>query len=176
MSDLYSAVQYILFVIIITIFVKPLGGYLDRVFARDRTLLDRFCQPIERLIYRITGTDPALEMTFSEYATCFVLFGLFCTLALYSILRLQRFFPWFFSNFQTTPLSPDLAVNTSISFSTTTTRQAYGGENAMSYFSNLDGGVRLIQLVQHRSSCVLHRPSFSTKLSKNSRHRRGLSS
>jgi len=40
MSDLYSAVQYVLFVIIITIFVKPLGGYLERVFARDRTLLD----------------------------------------------------------------------------------------------------------------------------------------
>jgi hypothetical protein len=43
-------------------------------------------------------------------------------------------------------------------------------------FPNLDGGLRLIQLVQHRSSCVLHRPSLSTKLSKNSRHRRGLSS
>src|ERR1700688_3382670 len=43
-------------------------------------------------------------------------------------------------------------------------------------FPNLDGGLRFIQLVQHRSSCVLHRPSLSTKLSKNLRHRRGLSS
>src|ERR1700681_946418 len=67
----------------------------------------------------------------------FVLFGLFCTLTLYAILRLQSFFPWFFSNFQTTPLSPDLAVNTSINFSTTTTWQAHGGENTMSYFSQM---------------------------------------
>src|SRR3984893_18382012 len=139
MSDLYSAAQYLLFVIIVTIFVKPLGGYLERVFARKRTPLDRFCLPIERLIYRITGTDPAVEMTFSEYATSFVFFGLFCTLILYGFLRLQHFFPWFFPNFQTTPLSPDLAVNTSISFSTTTTWQAYGGENTMSYFSQIVG-------------------------------------
>src|ERR1700719_258741 len=139
MPDLYSAAQYLLFVIIITIFVKPLGGYLERVFARKRTLLDRFCLPIERLIYRITKTDPAVEMKFGEYATSFVLFGLFCTLALYAILRLQRFLPWFFANFQTAPLSPDLALNTSISFSTTTTWQAYGGENTMSYFSQMAG-------------------------------------
>jgi potassium-transporting ATPase potassium-binding subunit len=139
MADLYSAAQYLLFIIIITIFVKPLGGYLERVFARKPTPLDRFCLPIERLIYRITGTDPAVEMTFSQYATSFVFFGLFCTLILYAILRLQHFFPWFCSNFQTTALSPDLAVNTSISFSTTTTWQAYSGENTMSYCSQIVG-------------------------------------
>jgi K+-transporting ATPase ATPase A chain len=44
-----------------------------------------------------------------------------------------------FFNFQTIPLSPDLAVNTSISFSTATTWQAYGGENTMSYFSQMVG-------------------------------------
>jgi len=69
MSDLYSAAQYLLFVIIITMVIKPLGGYLERIIAGKRTLLDRFCLPIERLIYRITRTDPAVEMTFSEYAT-----------------------------------------------------------------------------------------------------------
>jgi potassium-transporting ATPase potassium-binding subunit len=139
MSDLYSAAQYLLFVITLTVFVKPLGGYLECVFSGKRTFLDRFLLSIERLIYRVTKADPAAEMTFSEYATCFVLFGLFSTLALYAILRLQRFFPWLFANFQTTPRSPDLAVNTSISFSTTTTWQAYGGENTMSYFSQMVG-------------------------------------
>jgi potassium-transporting ATPase potassium-binding subunit len=139
MSDLYSAAQYLLFIIIITVLVKPLGGYLERVFAGKRTLLDGFCLPIERLIYRITWTDSTAEMTFGEYATSFVLFGLFCTLASYVILRLQHFLPWSFSDFQTTPLSPNLALNTSISFSTTTTWQAYGGENTMSYFSQMVG-------------------------------------
>jgi potassium-transporting ATPase potassium-binding subunit len=80
--DLYSAIQYVLFVVIVTALVKPLGGYMERVFSRKRTLLDRFCLPVERLIYRITFVAPDAEMTGKEYATCFVLFGLTGTLLL----------------------------------------------------------------------------------------------
>jgi potassium-transporting ATPase potassium-binding subunit len=137
--DLYSAIQYVLFVAIVTILVKPLGGYLERVFSRQRTVFDRLCLPVERLIYRITAVDPNLEMTGREYAACFVLFGLAGTLLLYAILRMQQFLPWFFPQYHTTPLSPDLALNTAISFSTTTTWQAYAGENTMSYFSQMAG-------------------------------------
>jgi K+-transporting ATPase ATPase A chain len=78
-------------------------------------------------------------MTGKEYATCFVLFGIAGTLLLYVILRVQQFLPWFFPQYHTTPLTPDLALNTAISFSTTTTWQAYAGENTMSYFSQLVG-------------------------------------
>src|SRR6202790_4052642 len=137
--DLYSALQYVLFVAIVTILVKPLGGYMERVFSRQRTGLDRLFLPVERLLYRITAVDPDLEMTGKEYATCFVLFGLAGTLVLYAILRMQQFLPWFFPEYHTTPLSPDLALNTAISFSTTTTWQAYAGENTMSYFSQMVG-------------------------------------
>jgi K+-transporting ATPase A subunit len=38
--DFYSAIRYLLFVVIVTILVKPLGGYMERVFSRQRTLLD----------------------------------------------------------------------------------------------------------------------------------------
>jgi len=137
--DLYSALQYVLFLAIVTALAKPLGGYLQRVFSREPTALDRLCLPVERFIYRITLVDPDVEMGGTQYAICFVLFGLVGTLLLYSILRVQRFLPWFFPEYQTTPLSPDLALNTAISFSTTTTWQAYAGENTMSYFSQMVG-------------------------------------
>jgi K+-transporting ATPase ATPase A chain len=137
--DFYSAIQYVLFVVIVTVLVKPLGGYMERVFSRQRTVLDRFCVPVERLIYRITFVAPDAEMTGKEYATCFALFAFAGTLLLYGILRLQQFLPWFFPQYHTTPLSPDLALNTAISFSTTTTWQAYAGENTMSYFSQMVG-------------------------------------
>jgi potassium-transporting ATPase potassium-binding subunit len=137
--DFYSAIQSALFVVIVTALVKPLGGYMERVFSRQRTVLDWFCVPVERLIYRITFVAPDAEMTGKEYATCFVLFGLVGTLLLYGILRLQQFLPWFFPQYHTTPLSPGLALNTAISFSTTTTWQAYAGENTMSYFSQMVG-------------------------------------
>ena len=137
--DLYSVIQYVLFAAIVTVLVEPLGGYMDQVFSRQRTVLDRLCLPVERLIYRITAVDPDVEMTGKEYATCFVLFGFAGTILLYAILRMQQFLPWFFPQYHTTPLSPDLALNTAISFSTTTTWQAYAGENTMSYFSQMVG-------------------------------------
>jgi len=69
----------------------------------------------------------------------FIVFTLIGTLLLYAILRFQYILPWFFPQYQTTPLTPDLSFNTAISFSTTTTWQAYAGENTMSYFSQMVG-------------------------------------
>jgi potassium-transporting ATPase potassium-binding subunit len=137
--DLVSATQYLLFLAIVTVLVKPLGGYMERVFSKRPTVLDRLCLPVERLLYRVAALNPDVEMTGGEYGTCFVLFGLVGTLLLYGILRLQQFLPWFFPQYLTTPMSPDLALNTAISFSTTTTWQAYAGENTMSYFSQMVG-------------------------------------
>jgi potassium-transporting ATPase potassium-binding subunit len=137
--DLLSAIEYLLFLVIVSALVKPLGGYLERVFSRKHTALDRLCLPVERFIYRLSAVDPDVEMTGKEYATCFVLTGLVGAFLLYGILRLQQFLPWFFPQYHTTPLSQDLALNTAISFSTTTTWQAYAGENTMSYFSQMVG-------------------------------------
>jgi K+-transporting ATPase ATPase A chain len=137
--NLYNAAQYLLFVAIVTVCVRPLGGYLHRVFAGQRTALDRLCVPVERWIYRLAGVDASVEMTAGQYLVSFVIYSLICTLFLYAILRLQRFLPWFFPAYQTTPLTPDLSFNTAISFATTTTWQAYAGENTMSYFSQMVG-------------------------------------
>jgi potassium-transporting ATPase potassium-binding subunit len=135
----YSVTEYLLFIFVITLLVEPLGGYVARVFTRQRTALDRFLVPLEKVLYRFARVDAAAEMTFRQYATCFILFGLVCTLLLYFILRFQKFLPWFFPAYHTTPLAPDLALNTAISFSTTTTWQAYAGESTMSYFSQMVG-------------------------------------
>lgn len=137
--NLPNLFQDVLFLAVVTALVKPLGGYMERVFSAKRTGLDRILLPLEKIIYRVTRVDPRRDMTFVEYSTCFVLFGLSCTLLLYAILRLQQFLPWFFPAYHTTPLTPDLALNVAVSFSTTTTWQAYGGENTMTYFSQMVG-------------------------------------
>jgi K+-transporting ATPase ATPase A chain len=137
--NMYSALQYLLFVVIITLCVRTLGGYMHRVFAGRRTVLDRLCVPVERWIYRLAGVDTAIEMDAGQYLICFIVFTLVGTLLLYAILRFQHFLPWFFPQYQTTALSPDLSFNTAVSFSTTTTWQAYAGENTMSYFSQMVG-------------------------------------
>jgi len=137
--NVHSLLQYFLFLAIVTALVKPLGGYIERVFSGKRTALDRICRPVESLVYRATRVDPTREMAFAEYATCFVLFGLSCTLVLYAILRLQQYLPWFYPQYHTTHLSPDLAMNVGVSFSTTTTWQAYSGETTLSYLSQMAG-------------------------------------
>ena len=78
-------------------------------------------------------------MDWKEYARAFVVLSAVGTLLLYGILRVQPFFHTFDPRYQPMPLSPDLALNTAISFVTTTTWQAYGGETTMSYLSQMVG-------------------------------------
>ncbi len=137
--SLPNMAQYALFLLIILLLVKPVGGYLAHVFAGERTWLDPALRPVERLIYRFTGINEQQEMDRKQYLIAFILFSLVGTLLLYVILRLQTFLPWYDAAHQTTPMTPDLAMNTAISFSTTTTWQAYGGETTMSYFSQIVG-------------------------------------
>jgi K+-transporting ATPase ATPase A chain len=132
-----KAAQYLAFVVLVTLATRPLGGYLHRVFTRQRTRFDGMCLPLERLICRLCRIDPAEEMTATRYIGCFLILGGLGTLFVYFILRVQRFLPWFFPAYHTTAMTPDLAFNTAISFTTTTTWQAYAGENTMSYFSQM---------------------------------------
>ena len=134
-----SAVQYGVFLLIVTLLVRPVGGYLARVFSGERTWLDPVLHPLERAIYRLAGIDPAAEMDWKRYAGSFLVFGLGGTLLLYAMLRLQPMFHTFDPAYRPGPVAPDLAMNTAVSFATTTTWQAYGGETTMSYFSQVFG-------------------------------------
>jgi K+-transporting ATPase ATPase A chain len=137
--NLYAALQYLFFVAVMTILVRPLGGYLERVFAGKPTSLDWLCGPVERLLYRVCGVDSAAEMTAAEYSIAFILFSFSGTLLLYALLRLQSHLPFFYPQWMTTPMHPGLAFNTAVSFSTTATWQAYAGETTMSYLIQMVG-------------------------------------
>ena len=134
-----SAVQYGVFLLIVTLLVKPVGAYLARVFNGEPTWLDPVLRPLERTVYRLAGVDPGVEMDWKRYASSFLTFGLGGTLLLYVLLRLQPLFHTFDPIYRPGPVHPDLAMNTAISFATTTTWQAYGGETTLSYFSQAFG-------------------------------------
>jgi potassium-transporting ATPase potassium-binding subunit len=136
---LSTVALYAGFLLIILVLVKPIGGHLARVFAGERTFLDPALRPVERFIYALCGIDAQQEMDSKQYALAFVFFSLAGTLLLYAILRLQAFLPFYDPVHLITPLTPDLAMNTAVSFSTTTTWQAYAGETTMSYASQMFG-------------------------------------
>src|SRR5262245_36544951 len=108
--------QYALFLLVVALLAKPVGLYVTRVFAGERTWLDPALRPLERAIYRLAGVDPAAEMDWKRYAGCFVGFGLAGTLLLYAILRTQPLLQPLDPGYRPGPLAPDLAMNTAISF------------------------------------------------------------
>lgn len=137
--DIWTLAQYVIFLLVVTALVRPVGSYLGQVFTNQRTWLDPVLRPVEGAFYRAAGVNPRQDMDWKEYTFSFVRFSLFGALVLYAILRLQGFLPWSNEKYLTTPLTPDLAMNTAVSFATTTTWQAYAGETTMSYFSQIVG-------------------------------------
>ncbi|TGV73749.1 potassium-transporting ATPase subunit KdpA, partial [Mesorhizobium sp. M00.F.Ca.ET.149.01.1.1] len=53
--------QILLYCAIVLLLVKPLGGYMYRVFNGDRTFLSPILGPVERLLYRISATSEKEE-------------------------------------------------------------------------------------------------------------------
>jgi len=132
--------EYIVFLLIVVGLALPVGLFLARVCQRRRTFLDPLLRPIESALYRLIGVHPEEEMRAGVYIACFLLFGAGCSIVLFSVLMLQRLLPGGPANsYLTTPMTADLAVNTAVSFTTTTTWQAYAGENTLRYLAQMIG-------------------------------------
>src|SRR6266853_6151492 len=128
--------QLAVYVGAIALITKPMGLYLVRVLdANGRTWLDPVFKPLERLTYRLMGVKSEKEQDWKEYAFAMLLFSLVSCLFTYAILRLQHLLPFNPQGFG--PVSPDLAFNTSTSFTTNTNWQSYSGEATMSYLSQM---------------------------------------
>jgi len=125
---------YLLAILAVT---PPLGRFMTRVFNRERTWLDPVLGPLERAIYRLTGVNASHEMRWTEYAFAMLAFSVVSMIVLYLMLRTQQWLPWNPQHFAAIPAA--LAFNTAASFTTNTNWQAYSGESAMSYFTQMAG-------------------------------------
>jgi K+-transporting ATPase ATPase A chain len=125
------------FIVVLLTLVKPLGLYMSRVFQGERTLLSPILSPLEHLIYRFARIKADQEMDWRLYAAALLIFNLIGFLFLYLILRLQGAFPLNPSGLGS--VSPQLAFNTAVSFSTNTNWQSYVGETTLSVLSQMLG-------------------------------------
>lgn len=129
-------IQLAVFIAVLVLITKPLGIYLVQVLdANGRTFLDPVCKPLERLTYRIIGVDPEKEQGWMHYSFAMLIFSVVTMLLTYLILRLQSVLP--LNPQQMPPVSEPLSFNTAASFLTNTNWQNYGGENTMSYLSQM---------------------------------------
>ncbi len=125
------------FVAVLLMLTKPIGLWLHALYEGRRTPLHRVLGPVEQGFYRLAGVDPTVEQGWRRYAVHMLLFNVVLLGATYAILRLQGVLP---GNPQgLAGLSPDLAFNTAISFTTNTNWQSYAGESTMSNPSQMLG-------------------------------------
>ena len=133
--------EYIVFLTLVVGLARPVGLYLARVFDRKPTFLDPATSPSRIAVSTGCGSlQPDQEMSAGVYTLCFLLFSAVGAGGLFLLLLAQRWLPGGPGDpYLTTPMSVDLAANTAISFSTTTTWQAYGGETTLRYLTQLLG-------------------------------------
>lgn len=138
--------QILFFFVIILLVTKPLGIFMEHVFNREKTFLDRLLRPIERLIYKLTGVSEEREMRWTEYAATMLLFSVVSMLVLYMIQRLQGHLPFNPQNLpgvdstgSSTGAFVGSAFNTAASFTTNTNWQSYAPEVTMSYLTQMAG-------------------------------------
>jgi K+-transporting ATPase ATPase A chain len=129
--------QLLVYLVILILITKPMGVFLTKVFRNERNFLTPIVGSIERLIYRICGIQPEVEMKWTTYSAAMLIFSAVSGVVLYGIMRLQTVLPWNPQGLGA--VAPDLSFNTAVSFTTNTNWQAYGGESTMSYFTQMAG-------------------------------------
>ena len=122
-------------VALIFILAIPLGGYIYRVFVGQRSKLEFIFGPMDRLMYRVIGVNPTVEMDWKAYIRSLLLVNFVMALFVYLIFRLQGILP--LNPDRIRGMSWDLAFNTAASFITNTNWQSYAGEQAMSYLGQM---------------------------------------
>src|SRR5262249_18702668 len=123
--------QILLYCAIIVALVKPLGGYLTRVFIGERTFLSPVLRPVEGALYAVAGVDERREQHWLTYTVAMLLFHVGGFLILYALMRFQAVLP--FNPAEQSAVAPDLSFNTSVSFITNTNWQKYGGGRTPSH-------------------------------------------
>jgi len=129
--------QVAIFFVLLIMLTPLLGVYIARIFEEKKIFCSWIVQPVENFIYRISGINPELEMNWTQYTWCVVVFNIIG----FSVLLVLQLFQ------STLPLNPEklpnvpfaLALNTAISYFTNTNWQAYSGEAVMSYFVQVTG-------------------------------------
>ena len=136
--------QIVIFFVIVLAVTKPVGVFMYRVFEGQRTFLHPLFRPLERAIYWLGGVREDEEQSWVRYSASLISLSIFSVLFVYVLQRLQGHLPLNPMHFSTpqapqnaTPMTPDLAFNTAVSFLTNTNWQSYSPDTTVSYFTQM---------------------------------------
>jgi K+-transporting ATPase ATPase A chain len=129
--------QIAFYFVALLLLTKPLGAYMHRALETTDRPLPSVLGRLERWCLRLVGKDADREQTWKGYFGSLMVFSVIGIAVTFAIQMLQDSLPL---NPQHLPATPwHLALNTAVSFATNTNWQAYGGENTMSYLTQMVG-------------------------------------
>ncbi|HYB35262.1 MAG TPA: potassium-transporting ATPase subunit KdpA [Mycobacterium sp.] len=116
--------QILAVIALVAILHVPLGNYMARVYTDTRHWR------AEKVVYRLIGTKPDDVQRWPKYASSVLAFSAVSVVFLYALLLVQTNLPkpWGHEG-----MSPALAFNTAISFTTNTSWQNYAGETTLGH-------------------------------------------
>ena len=131
----FDILQWLIFFAILLALVFPVGSYMAKVFTGGRTWLDPVLNPVDKVIYKLSGVDPTQQQRWPGYVKAMLITNGIMFLTHVPHPRAT----------DVLPLNPDhqgfvnpfLAFNTAASFITNTNWQSYAGESTLSYFSQM---------------------------------------
>lgn len=131
-TEILGVITVFLLTIVLAI---PVGKYIAKVYTGDKTLLDPIFNPIERLIFKISGINDKDEMNWKQHLKALLSVNLVWFVLCFFVLIFQGSLPL---NPDGNPsMSADLAFNTAISFVVNCNLQHYSGETGLSYLGQL---------------------------------------
>ncbi|PIF44632.1 K+-transporting ATPase ATPase A chain [Chryseobacterium sp. 52] len=131
-TEILGVIAMFVITLVIGIF---LGKYIANVYGYKKTFLDPVFEPVEKLIYKISGINPMRQMNWKQNMYAMLTINLVWFIIGFLLLMNQSWLPL---NPDGNPnMSPDLAFNTAISFLVNCNLQHYSGETGVSYLSQL---------------------------------------
>lgn len=130
-------IQMAVYCLILVLLAVPLGRYIGKVMNGEKVFLSKLLLPAEKGIYQLLKINSNEEMNWKKYGICAGVFSVISLAVLWLILMFQKYLPLNPEGIGNT--SWHLGFNTAASFITNTNWQAYSGESALSYFSQMIG-------------------------------------
>ncbi len=118
-----GVLQIAVFFLIILALTKPVGLFMSRLFAGERTFLHPILRPLEVAVYKVCGVKEQEEQKWTHYTASVLAFSLFSFLFVYALMRLQGLLPFNPQGFGAGQVNPDVGFNTAMSFMTNTNWQ-----------------------------------------------------
>jgi K+-transporting ATPase ATPase A chain len=129
--------QIALYFVLLLVLAKPLGEYMARIYAGERTVLTPALGWLERGCLRLLGVRPDEESGWKTYGLGLLAFNALGFLAVYGLQRAQHLLP--LNPAGLGQVTPDLSFNTAVSFATNTNWQGYAGETTLSHLTQMLG-------------------------------------